>query len=153
MSAEHDANVGIRNVRIRGPRLLLRALRPDEIEDEWRGMVTGWLDLAIDLDGASIGRIQTFVPPGRPLAPGTFEVGIGLRADYSGWLARLSGCGSGAALIELMAGAIRSYEEGGLSDVHHPRCARVLPGQPAALTPEQAGRAPPEGERRDSASP
>jgi RimJ/RimL family protein N-acetyltransferase len=108
MSAEHDANVGIRNVRIRGPRLLLRALRPDEIEDEWRGMVTadpmtiaelpdetsfkarlgrsghlqnGWLDLAIDLDGASVGRIQTFVPPGRPLAPGTFEVGISLRAE------------------------------------------------------------------------
>lgn len=39
----------------------------------------GWLDLAIDLDGVSIGRIQTFVPPGRPLPPGTFEVGIGLR--------------------------------------------------------------------------
>jgi hypothetical protein len=35
--------------------------------------------LAIDLDGASIGRIQTFVPPARPLPPGTFEVGIGLR--------------------------------------------------------------------------
>jgi len=27
----------------------------------------GWLDLAIDLDGVSIGRIQTFVPPGRAL--------------------------------------------------------------------------------------
>lgn len=108
MSAERDANAGIRNVRIRGPQLLLRALRPDEIEDEWLAMVTadpmtiaelpeetsfkarlgrsghlenGWLDLAIDLYGASIGRIQTFVPPGRPLAPGTFEVGIGLRAD------------------------------------------------------------------------
>lgn len=27
----------------------------------------GWLDLAIDLDGESIGRIQTFVPPERPL--------------------------------------------------------------------------------------
>jgi RimJ/RimL family protein N-acetyltransferase len=44
----------------------------------------GWLDLAIDLDGASIGRIQTFVPPGRPLAPGTFEVGIGLREEARG---------------------------------------------------------------------
>jgi RimJ/RimL family protein N-acetyltransferase len=38
-----------------------------------------WLDLAIDLGGDAIGRIQTFVPPGRPLAPGVFEVGIGLR--------------------------------------------------------------------------
>jgi hypothetical protein len=81
---------GIRDVRIRGERLLLRALRPDEIEAEWLAMVTadpiavaelpdetsfkarlrrsgrledGWLDLAIDPDGVSVGRIQTFVPP------------------------------------------------------------------------------------------
>jgi RimJ/RimL family protein N-acetyltransferase len=99
------------DVRIRGPRLLLRALRPDEIEAEWQAMLTadpmtiaelpdeisfkarlgrsghledGWLDLAIDLGGASIGRIQTFLPPGRPLQPGTFEVGIGLRAEARG---------------------------------------------------------------------
>jgi RimJ/RimL family protein N-acetyltransferase len=111
MSAERDESIGIRNVRIRGPRLLLRALRPDEIEPEWRAMVTadpmtiaklpdensfkarlarsghlenGWLDLAIDLDGASIGRIQTFVPPGRSLAPGTFDVGIDLQAEARG---------------------------------------------------------------------
>jgi RimJ/RimL family protein N-acetyltransferase len=103
-----DAKTGIRDVRIRGSRLLLRALRPGEIEEEWRAMVTaepmvvaelpheaafkarlqrsghlddGWLDLAIDLDGVSIGRIQTFVPPGRALPPGTFDVGIGLRED------------------------------------------------------------------------
>jgi RimJ/RimL family protein N-acetyltransferase len=90
---------------IRGSRLLLRALRPAEIDDQWQAMVNadpiavarlpdeasfkarlrqsghmedGWLDLAIDLDGAVIGRIQTFVPEGRRLAPGTFEVGIGL---------------------------------------------------------------------------
>jgi hypothetical protein len=37
----------------------------------------GWLDLAIDLDGESIGRIQTFVPAGRPLPPNVFEVGSG----------------------------------------------------------------------------
>jgi hypothetical protein len=81
---------GPEEVRIRGPRLTLRPLRPDEIDDEWRAMVTadpmavaelpdeaafrarlrrsgrmhdGWLDLAIDLDGTSLGRIQTFVPP------------------------------------------------------------------------------------------
>src|SRR6266536_2940253 len=98
------AKAGIRDVRIRGSRLLLRALQPGEIEEEWRAMVTadpmviaaqeaafkarlqrsghlegGWLDLAIDLDGVSIGRIQTFVPPGRALPPGTFDVGIVLR--------------------------------------------------------------------------
>lgn len=44
----------------------------------------GWLDLAIDLDGTVIGRIQTFVPAGRRLPPGTFEVGIGLDADVRG---------------------------------------------------------------------
>jgi RimJ/RimL family protein N-acetyltransferase len=93
-------------VMIHGPLLLLRALRAGEIDEEWRAMVgadpmtiaelpdeasfkarllrsgqlaDGWLDLAIDLGGDAIGRIQTFVPPGRPLAPGVFEVGIGLR--------------------------------------------------------------------------
>jgi RimJ/RimL family protein N-acetyltransferase len=94
-----------------GPRLLLRPLRPGEIDEEWRAMVAadpmaiaelpdearfkarlrrsgqlvdGWLDLAIDLDGTSIGWIQTFVPPDRPLPPGTFEVGISLRKDMRG---------------------------------------------------------------------
>ena len=96
---------------IRGSRLLLRALRPAEIDDQWQAMVSsdpiaiaelpdeasfkarlrhsghledGWLDLAIDLDGTVIGRIQTFVPAGRRLPPGTFEVGIGLDADVRG---------------------------------------------------------------------
>jgi len=94
--------------RIREPRLVLRPIRPAEIEEQWQAMVTadpmtvagppeeaafkarlrrsgqlvdGWLDLAIDLDGALIGRIQTFVPPGRALPPGTFDVGISLRQD------------------------------------------------------------------------
>lgn len=106
-----DAKAGIRDVRIRGPRLLLRALQPGEIEEEWQAMVTadpmviaalpeeaafkarlrrsghledGWLDLAIDLDGVSIGRIQTFVPSRWTLPPGTFGVGIGLREDARG---------------------------------------------------------------------
>ena len=106
-----DASASIGEVRIRGPQLLLRALRPAEIEDEWQAMVSadpmtiaelpdeasfkarlqrsgrledGWLDLAIDLDGESIGRVQTFVPPGRPLPPGTFEVGIALRTEARG---------------------------------------------------------------------
>ena len=106
-----DAKADIRDVRIRGSRLLLRALQPDEIEEEWQAMVTadpmviaelpeegafkarlrrsghledGWLDLAIDLDGVSIGRIQTFVPSRWTLPPGTFGVGIGLREDARG---------------------------------------------------------------------
>ena len=108
-SRQNAADPG--QVRIRGSRLLLRALRPGEIEAEWQAMVTadrmttpevpdeatfkarlrrsgylvdGWLDLAVDLGGASIGRIQTFVPPGRMLPPGTFEIGIGLREDARG---------------------------------------------------------------------
>lgn len=44
----------------------------------------GWLDLAVDLGGVSIGRIQTFVPSGRQLSPGTFDVGIGLRENARG---------------------------------------------------------------------
>jgi RimJ/RimL family protein N-acetyltransferase len=98
-------------VRIRGSRLLLRPVRPDEIEAEWQEMVCadamaiaelpdeagfkdrlrrsgrledGWLDLAIDLDGVAIGRIQTFLPPGRPLPAGTFDVGIGVRKHMRG---------------------------------------------------------------------
>ena len=98
-------------VVIRGQRLKLRSLRLAEIEAEWQAMVTadpaavaelpdeaefrarlarsghlrdGWLDLAIDVDGKSVGRIQTFVPPHRPLAPGTFDIGIGLRGDMRG---------------------------------------------------------------------
>jgi RimJ/RimL family protein N-acetyltransferase len=113
-------------IEIRGPRLLLRALQAGEIDEEWQAMVdadpmviaalpdeeafrarlrrsgrlvSGELDLAIDLDGALIGRIQTFMPPERPLSPGTFDVGIGLRkhargqghgrealAVFTGWL-------------------------------------------------------------------
>ena len=99
------------SIEIRGPRLLLRALRASEIDEEWQAMVDadpmaipglpeesgfrarlrrsghlvdGELDLAIDLDGTLVGRIQTFVPPGRPLPPGTFDVGIGLRDHAQG---------------------------------------------------------------------
>src|SRR5215471_15897435 len=98
----HDIMASTSTVHIHGSRLLLRPFRPGEIDEEWQAMVAadpmtgaglpgedrfrerlqrsghladGWLDLAIDLDGVSIGRIQTFVPPGRPLPPGTFDVG------------------------------------------------------------------------------
>jgi RimJ/RimL family protein N-acetyltransferase len=101
------------NVMIKGDRLVLRALRPAEVDEEWQAMVAaaadpvvssvltdeaafrarlarsgqlheGWLDLAIDLGGTSIGRIQTFVPRDRALPPGTFDVGIGLREHARG---------------------------------------------------------------------
>jgi RimJ/RimL family protein N-acetyltransferase len=102
---------GSGQVRIRGAQVTLRPLRTAEIDEEWRAMVTadpmaiaelpdeasfrarlrrsgrlhdGWLDLAIDVGGVSLGRIQTFVPPGRPLPRGTFEVGIGLREHARG---------------------------------------------------------------------
>jgi cytochrome P450/RimJ/RimL family protein N-acetyltransferase len=98
-------------VRIAGPRLVLRAFQPEEIDQEWQAMVTadpmsiaelpdetafrarlqgsghmsdGRIDLAIDLDGRSIGRIQTFVPPDRELPPGTFDIGISLQEPYRG---------------------------------------------------------------------
>jgi RimJ/RimL family protein N-acetyltransferase len=100
-----------RDVQISGSRLLLRPFRPGEIEAEWRAMIAadpmtigelpdeasfkarlqrsghladGWLDLAIDLAGAPVGRIQTFVPRERPLPPGTFDVGIALHQDARG---------------------------------------------------------------------
>ena len=97
-------------IPVTGPRLVLRPLRPEEIDEQWQAMVTdpmgtaqvpdearfrarlrrsgqltgGWIDLAIDLDGAAIGRIQTFVPEGRPRPAGTFEVGIHLRESQRG---------------------------------------------------------------------
>jgi RimJ/RimL family protein N-acetyltransferase len=122
------------SIVIRGPRLLLRALRPEEIEAEWQAVVDadpiaiatlpdedsfedrlrredtfkarlrrsgtlrdGWLDLAIDVGGESIGRIQTFVPPGRALDPGVYMVGIGLRA-------RSRGSGYGREALVLLTG-------------------------------------------------
>jgi RimJ/RimL family protein N-acetyltransferase len=112
------------SVEIRGPRLLLRALRDNEIDGEWQAMVdagpmaiaqlpdesafrarlrrsgrlaSGEIDLAIDLDGTLIGRIQTFVPPGRPLPPGTFDVGIGLREHARGQ-------GYGREALDLLTG-------------------------------------------------
>jgi RimJ/RimL family protein N-acetyltransferase len=102
---------GESGLRIQGSRLVLRPLGGAEIDEEWQAMVAadpmtiaelpdeasfkarlgwsgrmrdGWLDLAVDLDGASIGRIQTFVPPHRPISPGTFVIGIALREHLRG---------------------------------------------------------------------
>ena len=70
----------------------------------------GWpVKSSRNLGGTPIGRIQTFVPAGRPLPPGTFEIGIALREDMrgrghgrealtllTGWLFRHAG----AAVVE-----------------------------------------------------
>jgi RimJ/RimL family protein N-acetyltransferase len=109
--ANADSRAADGSIRIRGERLLLRAFRPEEIDAQWQSLVSadpmtiatqpderrfrarlrgsgflvaGWLDLAIDLDGVAIGRIQTFVPPERTLPPGTFALGIGLDRGVRG---------------------------------------------------------------------
>jgi RimJ/RimL family protein N-acetyltransferase len=89
---------------------------PDEAEFKARlrrpgRLADGHLDLAIDLDGTLIGRIQTFVPPGRPLPPGTFDLGIGLREHTRGQghgreaLALLTGWLFGHAAATVIEGA------------------------------------------------
>jgi diamine N-acetyltransferase len=99
------------SVKIRGGRLLLRAFRPEEIDREWlerrdadpmtvatepneqefrerlsrSGRLEGAsLTLSIDMDGESMGRIETFVPPDRALRLGVYELGIGLRESMRG---------------------------------------------------------------------
>ena len=116
-------------IPVAGPRLTLRPLRPEEIDEQWQAMVTadpmgiaevpdeaqfrarlrrsgqlvgGWIDLAVDLDGAAIGRIQAFVPGGRPLPAGTFEVGIRLRESQRG-------LGYGREAVTLLTGWLFRY--------------------------------------------
>lgn len=98
-------------VTISGERVTLRALRPDEIDEQWQEMVhadpieivtrldeaafkarlaqSGHLDnrvidLAIDVGGTAVGRIQTFLPPDRLDQPDVYNMGIGLTADHRG---------------------------------------------------------------------
>ena len=125
-------------MEIRGARLVLRPLRPDEIDGEWQAMVEsdpiaiasppdevsfrarlgrsgrlegGSLDLAVDLDGACIGRIQTFVPRGSMLPPGVFQVGIGLRDA-------VRGRGHGREALALLTGWL--FEHAGALRVQAP---------------------------------
>jgi RimJ/RimL family protein N-acetyltransferase len=134
------------DVMIRGDRLVLRGLRPAEVDGEWQAMLAGaadpvvsavltdeaafrarlarsgqlhdgWLDLAIDLDGTSIGRIQAFVPRGRALPPGTFDVGIGLREHARGK-------GYGREALTLLTGWLFEHAgaevvESGTDDANH----------------------------------
>jgi len=123
-SQNQPAGPAAAGITVSGPRLLLRPLRAEEIDAEWRAMVDadpmtiadlpdeawfkarlrrsgqlvdGWLDLAIDLGGTPIGRIQTFVPAGRPLPPGTFEIGIA-------WREGMRGRGHGREALTLLTG-------------------------------------------------
>ena len=118
------------SVVIRGRRLMLRPLQPDEIDAEWQAMLLagaiavaelpdetefrgrlaksgqmneGSLDLAVDLNGESIGRIQTFVPPHRQIPPGTFDLGIGLRET-------IRGKGYGREAVALLTGWLFEHE-------------------------------------------
>jgi len=98
-------------VTITAGNVALRPLRPEEIDAEWAAMVAGddvavnvvpdeatfrarlersgqmldgWLDLAIDVSGHAVGRIQTFVPADRVDEPSTFNIGIGLHPPARG---------------------------------------------------------------------
>ena len=128
----------ITDVRIEGPRLVLRPIAADEIEAEWQEMVNadpmatatpvderafkdrlarsgeladGWLDLAIDLDGEPIGRIQTFVPPERGIPADVYWIGIGLRQ-------RIRGQGYGREAMTLLTDWLFSH--GGAAVVEAP---------------------------------
>jgi len=95
-------------IRLQGPRVTIRPLRMDELDASWEArsrlheidpaampvlpsrealrerfersgaMRDGAVDLAIEVGGRRIGEIQTYVPPGRTIEPGTFEVGIAI---------------------------------------------------------------------------
>jgi RimJ/RimL family protein N-acetyltransferase len=95
----------VNRIRLEGDRVTIRPLRMDEFEASWSSrlqlnptvqpvmperdallarfersgiMQDGAVDLAIEVDGRKIGEIQTYVPPGRALLTGAFEVGIGI---------------------------------------------------------------------------
>jgi RimJ/RimL family protein N-acetyltransferase len=124
-------DIEAKGVWIRGARLVLRPFRPDEIEDEWRSMATadpmsigvlpdearfkarlrasghmrdGRIDLAIALDGAAIGRIQTFMPPDRAVPRGTFDIGIALHDTTRGK-------GYGREALSLLTGWLFEHQE------------------------------------------
>jgi RimJ/RimL family protein N-acetyltransferase len=98
-------------IEIVGERVRLRPIALTEIEELWQAMLAeseqavakmpneaafkrrlgfsgelrgGTLDLAIDVGGELIGRVQTFEPPDRPPTPGTFYLGIGLNPTTRG---------------------------------------------------------------------
>jgi RimJ/RimL family protein N-acetyltransferase len=125
-------------VRIEGDRVILRPLRMDEFESTYMArleadpttqpivperdallarfersgiMQDGALDLAIEVEGRKIGEIQTYLPPGRELPPGAFEVGIGIDAS-------LRGRGYGTEAVRLLVGWL--FSDMGATRVHMP---------------------------------
>jgi RimJ/RimL family protein N-acetyltransferase len=126
-------------IRLEGDRVTIRPLRMDEFEASWASrlqldptvqpvmpqrdalfarfegsgiMLDGAVDLAIEVDGIKIGEIQTYVPPGRALPPGAFEVGIGIE-DPS-----LRGKGYGTEAVRLFVGWLFAVK--GATRVHMP---------------------------------
>lgn len=112
-------------IRLEGDGVTIRPLRMDEFEASWTSrlqldptvqpvmpqrdallarfersgiMKDGAVDLAIEVDGRKIGEIQTYVPPGRALSTGEFEVGIGI-VDPSD-----RGRGYGTEAVQLFVG-------------------------------------------------
>ena len=86
-----EAKAGIGGVRIRGSRLLLRALQPGEIEEEWRAMVTADPMVIAELPQEA-GFKAPMMPAGTPVFP---SCGCRCRA----WCATAlgpSGSGSGS---------------------------------------------------------
>jgi RimJ/RimL family protein N-acetyltransferase len=126
-------------IRLEGDRVTIRPLRMDEFEASWTSrlqmdptvlpvmperdallarfersgiMQDGAVDLAIEVDGRKIGEIQTYVPPGRALPTGAFEVGIGID-DPS-----LRGKGYGTEAVRLFVGWL--FSGLGATRVHMP---------------------------------
>jgi RimJ/RimL family protein N-acetyltransferase len=128
----------VERIRIEGARITLRPLRLDELDasiasreaadptvhpskpdrEQLRArfersglIVDGACDLAIDLDGTRIGEIQTYVPPGRELPEGAYEVGIMIDDPA------LRGHGYGREAVELFADWLFAH---GATQIHMP---------------------------------
>ena len=132
-------------VRIEGDRVIIRPLSMDEFEQEWANrleldpsvqpimptrealrerfersgiMQDSALDLAIEVDGRMIGGIQTYVPPGRTLPPGAFEIGVSIEEP-------MQGKGYGTEAVRLLVAWL--FSEARATRVHMP----TVPGNVA----------------------
>jgi RimJ/RimL family protein N-acetyltransferase len=126
-------------IHIEGEYVTLRPLRTNEFEATWEArlgadpsvqpvipkrddllarfarsgvMQNGALDLAIEVEGRCIGEIQTYLPPGRTLPPGVFEVGIAIYAPS------MRGKGYGTEAVRLLVDWL--FAETGATRVHMP---------------------------------
>jgi RimJ/RimL family protein N-acetyltransferase len=128
----------VERIRIEGERMTLRPLALDELDASMSSreaadrtahptkpdreklkarfersglMHDGAIDLAIDVDGARIGEIQTYVPPERVLPAGAYEVGIMIDSS-------LRGRGYGREAVELLLDWL--FDTQGATRVHMP---------------------------------